>query len=389
MRDWAQRALESVKRGQPCALCTVSQVEGSTPREAGARMLISAVDQHGTIGGGRLELDASERARALLDALASAEGEQGEVALTQVYNLGATLGQCCGGKVEVLIQRFGPAALPFLTRLTTLQACGERAIVALRLAPRESGELCSVQRVVVTPGGAASPEGDAFAAHALAEAQRILNDAPRLSAPRWLEPLDGERILLDVEPNPGLPVVLFGAGHVGRALVHVLAPLSWPITWVETRDQAFPDALPPEVHAITTNVPEACVDEAAPGSAFLIMTHDHGLDYALCERVLARRDEALCGLIGSRTKRAKFVHRLSARGVGAAALERLVCPIGLPELKGKAPFEVAISVAAQLLQIHAAQRARLSERPLATVHPVRGSHAASEGAPAARPRRAR
>jgi xanthine dehydrogenase accessory factor len=103
-------------------------------------------------------------------------------------------------------------------------------------------------------------------------------------------------------------------------------------------------------------VPEVCIDDALAHSAFLIMTHDHALDLRLCERVLARTDFVYCGLIGSRTKRTKFMHRLSARGFSAAAIERITCPIGLPQLSGKAPFEVAIATAAQLLQVANGER---------------------------------
>jgi xanthine dehydrogenase accessory factor len=265
MNDWPQIARSSIASGRPCALLTVTRTEGSTPREAGARMLVCGAEQYGTIGGGRLELDATERARALL-----ASDAPGEPSATQTYHLGATLGQCCGGSVEVLIQRLGAEALPLLDRM--------------------------------------------------------------------------------LAPPPGLHVVLFGAGHVGRALVHVLSPLGWTIEWVETRDEQFPAGLPRNVEATATDVPEACVDEAPAGSAFVIMTHDHALDYQLCERVLAR-DFAYCGLIGSRTKRSKFAHRLAARGFSADLIARIVCPIGVAGVPGKAPSAVAIAAAAQLLQV--------------------------------------
>lgn len=348
MSDWIPIARDWVGGGQPCALITVTRTQGSTPREAGARMLICGSDQHGTIGGGKLELDASERARALI-----ANGAPGELGVTHTYSLGATLGQCCGGKVELLIQRFGREALPFLSRLAELSALDDRYVCALSLVPSTRADAGELHRMIVTRAGSAQARaGDALDVRCVSEAQVILSGAERLRAPRWLElPDTSRRVLLDSEPDRGPGIVLFGAGHVGRALVHVLAPLGWSITWVETRDDAFPPDVPACVRRIATDVPEACVDEAPPESAFLIMTHDHGLDYTLCERVLERGDQLYCGLIGSRTKRAKFTSRLLARGMQADVLERLTCPIGLPELSGKAPFEVAISAAAQLLAI--------------------------------------
>lgn len=324
MSEWLELARCEITAGRPCAVLTVTRTEGSTPREAGARMLICEHTQLGTIGGGKLELDAMERARELLAVPGPAE-----LAATHVYNLGASLGQCCGGHVEVLVQRLDRGALAFVERLIELGARREPYACRLVLEAKAHGEVGRIERAIVPREG----------------------DAPL--APRWQAAAPGEgRVLLDVEPARGLHVVLFGAGHVGRALVHVLAPLGWWITWVETRDDAFSAGLPANVDTIATDIPEACVDEAPARTAFVIMTHDHALDLRLCERVLARTDFLYCGLIGSRTKRAKFAHRLGARGFSAEAIERIVCPIGLPQLSGKAPFEVAISAAAQLLQVN-------------------------------------
>lgn len=355
MKGWPELARESLAAGQACALLTVTRTEGSTPREAGARMLICGDMQHGTIGGGRLEHDATERARTLLAMPAS-----GELAVFQSYNLGASLGQCCGGRVEVLIQRLGRAALPFVERLIELDAKRERYACALVLEPCAAGGILAVQRIVVTrEGGLGARAGHGVDTLAVAEAQRALLDAMSLVVPRWLELRDEEtRVLLEPESARGLQLVLFGAGHVGRALVHVLGPLGWPITWVETRDDAFPAELPAGINTVATDVPEVCIDYAPAHSAFLIMTHDHALDLQLCERVLTRSDFVYCGLIGSRTKRAKFANRLSTRGFNAEAIERITCPIGLPQLSGKAPFEVAIATAAQLLHVANGERKR-------------------------------
>jgi len=355
MRSWPELARAALAAGQPCALLTVTRTEGSTPREAGARMLICGDAQHGTIGGGRLEHDATERARTLL-----AMRQPGELAVTQIYNLGATLGQCCGGRAEVLVQRVGCEALPFIDRLLDLDARRERYTCALILEPSAVVGISAVHRVVVTiEGGTGARAGHALDALAVTEAQRTLLDASLLVAPRWLElGHESARVLLEPGRARGLTLVLFGAGHVGRALVHVLGPLGWSITWVETRDDAFPAERPAGVEALATSIPEASVDDAPAQSAFLIMTHDHALDLQLCERVLARGDFVYCGLIGSRTKRAKFVHRLSARGFGPELIDRITCPIGMPQLSGKAPFEIAIAAAAQLLQVANGERKR-------------------------------
>lgn len=346
MSDWLELAQRRVSEGEACALITVTQTFGSTPREAGARMLIARDLQDGTIGGGRLELDASARARALL-----ASREPGQLGVIEQYNLGARLGQCCGGRVEVLIQRFDRDARGFLSQLLSLRALGERHACVFAL------DGAVVRRSIVTRDDPRA--GDVPIIEA---AQRVLREQRWCMAPRWLD-VPG-RVLFDPPPERGLPLLLFGAGHVGRALVHVVAPLGWPITWVETRDDAFPSTLPDGVTTLATDVPEACVDDAPAQSALVIMTHDHALDYRLCERALARADLAFCGLIGSRTKLAKFQHRLQGRGFSVAAIARLSCPIGVLPHSGKKPFEVAISAAAQLLQVHAEQREALAQEEL-------------------------
>lgn len=145
-------------------------------------------------------------------------------------------------------------------------------------------------------------------------------------------------------------VVLFGAGHVGHALVALLAHLPCVVQWVDTRDECFPDEVPPNVQPEPTDTPDALVDAAPPGAYFLVMTHNHALDFALAERILRREDFAYFGMIGSRTKRVRFERRLAVRGVAAAHLADMVCPIGVSGIVDKAPAAIAVAVCAELLQ---------------------------------------
>lgn len=145
-------------------------------------------------------------------------------------------------------------------------------------------------------------------------------------------------------------IVLFGAGHVGHALVTLLGRLPCIVQWVDTRDELFPDECPPNVQPEATDTPEALVDHAPPGTYFLVMTHHHALDLALAERIMRRRDFAYFGMIGSRTKRAKFERRLIARGVDPARMRDMVCPIGVAGIADKAPRSIAVAVCAELLQ---------------------------------------
>ncbi|WP_425128788.1 xanthine dehydrogenase accessory protein XdhC [Burkholderia gladioli] len=145
-------------------------------------------------------------------------------------------------------------------------------------------------------------------------------------------------------------VVLFGAGHVGHALVALLAHLPCLVQWVDTRDECFPDEVPSNVQPEPTDTPDAVVDAAPPGSCFLVMTHNHALDFALAERILRRDDFAYFGMIGSRTKRVKFERRLIDRGVPPERVADMVCPIGVSGIVDKAPPAIAVAVCAELLQ---------------------------------------
>lgn len=163
-------------------------------------------------------------------------------------------------------------------------------------------------------------------------------------------------------PAPLFHLQLYGAGHVGRALVRALRPLPCHIDWIDEREQEFPpEAFAPDtsaewpstLHALAVDAPEAEIASAPPGTFYLVMTHSHDLDFRLGETILRRADIGWFGLIGSATKRARFLRRWRERGVPAQALEQLVCPVGIPGISGKAPEIIAASVAAQLLQVAA------------------------------------
>jgi xanthine dehydrogenase accessory factor len=144
-------------------------------------------------------------------------------------------------------------------------------------------------------------------------------------------------------------LALFGAGHVGRALVQVLRDLPLNVLWYDSRPDAFP---PPsrQVRQVVTADPVAQVAQLPPGAMVLVMTHDHQVDFAITAAALRREDLGFVGLIGSATKRVRFLRRLVQAGLDEAAIARVTCPIGLPGIGGKHPAEIAVSVAAQLLQ---------------------------------------
>ena len=165
----------------------------------------------------------------------------------------------------------------------------------------------------------------------------------------------GKRWLVDPCRAHRPHLVLFGAGHVGAAIVRFLAELPCRVTWVDERDDLFPSQIPANVRIEATDTPEAAADDAPAGSTFLVLTYSHALDQKLSEHILRRAGNDWFGLIGSRTKRIQFERRLAERGIARAKLDAMVCPIGVPGIAGKEPAVIAAAVVAQLLQVWEAQ----------------------------------
>jgi xanthine dehydrogenase accessory factor len=300
------------------ALVSVHRVGGSAPREEGAALAMRPDGAfHGTIGGGRLEWEALREARA---ALAAGRG----AARWSDHALGPDLGQCCGGRVTLRVETFD----------------GRDGDELAWLAEAE-GEGCEVEAL-------------------LDETGRVTRHLPLLSPlrgggrrpPPPTPPRKGEGSTLRwIERLGEVPttLLLFGAGHVGRALVLSLAPLPFAVRWIDGRDDAFPTHIPANVRPICAPEPPSEIDAAPPGTFVLVMTHDHALDLALTAAALRRADLPFVGLIGSATKRARFERRLRTLGLPAARIAALACPIGLPGIAGKEPAVIAASAAAQLL----------------------------------------
>lgn len=163
--------------------------------------------------------------------------------------------------------------------------------------------------------------------------------------------LDAKAVAAWPRAAPRFHLQLYGAGHVGRAIVRALAPLNVGVDWIDERDEEFPPAaeIPPHTRRIAVDAPEAEVGEAPRGAFYLVLTHRHDLDLRIATEILRRGDFGFFGLIGSQTKRARFLHRFEAMGLAPETIARLTCPIGLPGLEGKEPEVIAASVVAQLL----------------------------------------
>jgi len=253
-------------RHEPACLVRVVATQGSVPRETGAWMAVWPEAVLGTIGGGHLELVAIMAAREGLRSPATVWP------LAQRHALGPSLGQCCGGVVQLSLDRVGEA------------------------------------------------------------------DAGRLRA--------------ELSPQ-GQPLALFGGGHVGHALVRVLARLPFRVRWIDSRDGIFPAELPDTVEAEHSEPVPHAVPGLETGSQVLIMSFSHAEDLDIVAACLRRQREQadlpFVGLIGSRSKWATFRHRLAERGFSSEELARIRCPIGIPGISGKQPEVIAVAVAAQLL----------------------------------------
>ncbi|MBM6594665.1 xanthine dehydrogenase accessory protein XdhC [Microvirga pudoricolor] len=306
MKVW-ERLRDMVLNHGAAALVSIHDVKGSAPRESGARMIVRPDGAfHGSIGGGQLEWQTLKHAADLL-----AEGPRAARFFDQA--LGPDLGQCCGGRVKVLIETFDRGDAIALEALAQTEREGPFEVQAVLKGGR-------IKRDVV---GATGLRWPAF-----------------LNRDRWRERY-GEVLT---------PVLLFGAGHVGRALVLALAPLPFTVTWVDDRPEAFPAHIPANVRLLAGSDPVAEVNRAPPGSLVLVMTHDHALDLAITATALLRPFPYV-GLIGSATKRARFEKRFRELGIGEERIATLVSPVGVPGISGKEPAVIAASVTAQLLLV--------------------------------------
>jgi xanthine dehydrogenase accessory factor len=317
------RLIHAIEAEGSAALVTLARVEGSSPREAGARMVVRPSGGfHGTIGGGALEWVALEAAQA---ALAFGRGPASRRSLA----LGPELAQCCGGRVEWRIETFDRRDLPGLGPLAAAERAGPAMLKAWIGA-------------------------DGRIERALEPDRRGHTLTATLSSDHsWMEPIG----------KSARAVYLFGAGHVGRALALALAPLPFAVRWIDSRREAFPSRTPANVAPIHAPDPPAELVNAPDGALIVVMTHAHPLDLAIVVEALRVERFGFVGLIGSASKKARFVSQMRAAGLEEQTLARLVCPIGIAGIESKDPAVIAASTASQLLL--AAERLDRDEaRPL-------------------------
>ena len=346
-----------VSRGEPCVLVTVAHIAGSAPREPGARMIVTPTEVMGTIGGGNLEFEAMRIAREHL-ADVSNTGAQRHI---ELFPLGPMLQQCCGGAVFLHFELVRDAETGWLRAAAENEQNNARAILVSRTVAAE--------KMIFTETGAIGSLGDKQIDELAAHQADGLLSADAASESAILHPLTetqstlpdtSDALFFEMISPCKYQVALFGAGHVGGALVNILAGISdCRITWVDSRAGQFPTELPSNVEARPSDNPVAEVENLPQQAYCLVMTHDHQLDQDLCEALLRRNDFAFLGLIGSATKQRRFSQRLREKGISEQQLERLTCPIGIPGIESKEPGVIAVAVAAQLLKILSADNANL------------------------------
>ena len=353
MRIWSVVAEMIASHGR-CALVTVAEVRGSAPREPGARMVIAPNGGfRGTIGGGELEWQAIGVARDTLSCDTPA-------ATLSLLTLGPDLGQCCGGSVRLLTEVFDRDRLDEIRVLAEREATGP-FVTRGRIGSRR------VDRLVVDGAAAGVPDADGtdgVVSRPTIVGSSVGGDPARASRPKARSRGPGVRAMHAAPPvvleGDGLiverfcdlrrPVWLFGAGHVGRALMLALAPLPFDVTWIDERADAFPAAMPANMRSVRSADPASEVAKAPDCAMIVVMTHSHARDLAVVHAALAVGRFGYVGLIGSASKRARFTRRLRESGVPEARVAKLVCPIGLPTIGSKHPAAIAAGVAVQLLE---------------------------------------
>lgn len=270
---WINALADLQQQGEPCVLVTIIEERGSTPRNAGSKMVVSRDRLYDTIGGGHLEYKAQAIAREML------ENRVRDTRLER-FSLGASLGQCCGGATVLLFEPMG---------------------------------------------------------------------------------------------QPQAHIAVFGAGHVGRALVPLLASLPCKVRWIDSRDNEFPEQIPAGVEKVVNDEVVDEVENMPAGSYFIVMTHNHQLDLELTAAILERNDFTYYGLIGSDSKRAKFENRLRDRGFQPETVQRMRCPMGISEVKGKLPVEIAVSIAGEVIATYNAnfgEKSASGEKPVPMLVPA-------------------
>ena len=343
MNEWIEELSDLTASGERAVLVTVAGIRGSAPREVGAKMIVTASSTLGTIGGGQLEYQCARLATGML-------GDDEKPSLRK-FPLGASMGQCCGGVVDILFEPVVAELPAWLRDLRALHGQREPAVLVTDLTGIDGKCIVTMDNVFAET-----------APHSLIATRARQG----LEAGRTAHRID-ERFY-EMVVGSDLNIAVFGAGHVGTAVVRSLSALDCNIRWIDSRRNIFRKT-PANVRTVESAEPALEVASMPPNSCFLVMTHSHALDFDICDRILRRRDVVYCGLIGSLSKRRRFEKRFRQQGLQQRDIDRLVCPIGIDGITGKKPAEIAVAASAEILRAFESA-GREIEYP-ANVHPMK------------------
>ena len=332
MNEWIDELSDFAAGGERVVVVTVAGIRGSAPREVGAKMIVTEKETFGTIGGGQLEHQCTHLACDML-------GDDQNPELRK-FPLGTSMGQCCGGVVDILFEPIANGLPGWLRDLRALHGQREAAVVCTSLGDDHLKCVITADNAF---GSAVEKVGDKLVAKARygLESGRIAHRSDN-----WF---------LELVVGSDFNIAVFGAGHVGSAVVQSLSALDCNIRWIDSRRNIFRQT-PSNVRTIESSDPALEVAAMPANSCFLVMTHSHALDFDICDRILRRDDAAYCGLIGSRSKRRRFEKRYREQGLPLDVIAKLVCPIGVDGISGKKPAEIAVAASAEVLQAY--ERAR-------------------------------
>ena len=347
MQSWFEALKKAVSGNSAAVLVTVIAVDGSVPREPGATLVVSADSTEGTIGGGNLEYSAIARARTMLDGSPEMHGDgkhsdtkQGDEQKVNSeheclkLSLGPSLGQCCGGRVELLFERVS-SKTEWLIELTTGHefskfGSSEKANWLFR-------QLDSKAAIVATPDDFQKQELVCDSQTGLPKKVGVITSTRDNS--RWFCMPLIERV----------PIVwVYGAGHVGQAVVRQLSLMACQITWLDHREDWL--ELQPElsINRVLTDSPDDEIGKSPAKACHIVMTHSHAIDFDICHALLKSGQFGYLGLIGSESKRRTFVRRLRQRGHDDDLIDCMRCPIGRLQLASSVPSVIALNLAAEL-----------------------------------------
>jgi len=320
MFNW-QRLAELSQKTESFVLVTVFSVSGSSPRESGAKMAVFTDHFEGTIGGGNLEHQAIKNARQILFSMENPSDHKRKKFQVEKAPLTPKFDQCCGGLVTIVYERINSSKADWFSHLETTLLDNDQAWLVTEVIDQK------VKRF-------------------------ITHEKPATQVYNLVEKISSEAISF----------VIFGAGHVGKALVQNLQWLDSQITWMDQREAEFPAYIPSNVVCNSADDWQEVIDNAAPNSYFLVLTHSHQLDFSLTHAILKKQQFEYFGLIGSLKKKQRFERQLLSKKISESQLSKMTCPIGLPSIIGKSPEIIAASVTAQILQIYT-QKKNVSNNP--------------------------